>query len=68
LDPAALATNSQALYVFWPVWRREGGTRYNYPGPPPPPPPLPKKPALRLYLLIEEKEEKEKKKNLASGA
>ena len=28
LDPAALATSSQALSVFLAVWRRGGGTRY----------------------------------------
>ena len=28
LDPAALATSSQALSVFLAVWRRRGGIRY----------------------------------------
>jgi len=28
LDPAALATSSQALHVFWPMWRRSGRKRY----------------------------------------
>ena len=31
LDPAALATSSQALRVFLAVWRRSGGKRYRRP-------------------------------------